>query len=298
MERIIRRRLAGDEELCGLLATYGNEPAIYYGKPVADSDSPQNFYPHMILSADKFSDAQHGVAGLLTVDILCAAMTLSPEEIEPHVRRLLEGVFFRGEEVFLLRWQKTELFQEQNAERTPLIAGATMTFEIYELPCGLTATPDPIQALQRWLACREENAVIIGLTDFGECFEPSRERPAFWVSQSNLSTARQMYVQVFVTAEINLHVFAPGVRSRREWLTDIYHALVFAKAIELDDHSAMRLQSCDFDFNANDIQGQLKTTWEYGLLRRVNYAHPLNHLETEHTSGFRRYDDYMKRRIR
>ncbi|MBQ3434087.1 MAG: hypothetical protein IJG24_03465 [Selenomonadaceae bacterium] len=295
MERIIRRRLAGDSEFCGLLATFDTEPAIYYGKSPADMDAPESFYPQVILSADKFSDAQHGVAGLLTVDIICTAMTLSPEEIEPHVRRLLEGVFFRGEEVFILKWQRTDVFQEQNAERTPLIAGATMTFEIYELPSGLTAAPDPIQALQRWLAHWDENVIVIGLTDFGECFEPSREHPALWVSQSNLGMARQMNVQVFVTAEINLHVFAPGVQTRREWLTALYHALVFVKAIELDDHSPMRLQTCEFDFAANEIQGQLKTTWEYGLLRRVNYEHPLNHLTTEHADGLRRYDGYMRR---
>lgn len=294
MERLIRQRLAGDEELKSLLARFGAEPAIYYGKAISDTDSPERFYPHIILSADKFSDAQHGVAGLLTADIICSQDTIPPEPIEKFVRNLLEGVLFKAEEVFLLKWQRTEKFAEQNAERTALIVGATMTFEIYELPCGLTASPDAIQAAQLWAEHWDKNLVVVGLTDFGEIFVPSREHPALWISQANLNMARQLNVVTYVTTDLNFHIFAPGVQARREWLVAIYHALVLAKAIELDDHSPMRLQNADIDFNANEIQGQLKTSWEYGIPRRITYAHPLKNLETEHVGEpLRRYDGYM-----
>ena len=295
MERLIRQRLASDEELTSLLASFGTEPAIFYGKAVADTDSPERFYPHIILSADKFSDAQHGVAGLLTADIICSQETLPPEPIEKFVRNLLEGVLFKADEVFLLKWQRTEKFEEQNAERTALVLGATMTFEIYELPSGVTESPDAIEAAQMWAQHWDENLVVVGLTDFGEIFVPSREHPALWISQSNLNLARQMNITAFVTSEINFHIFAPTVQARREWLVAIYHALLFIKAIPLDDRSPMRLQACDIDFNANEIQGQLKTTWEYGILRRITYAHPLKHLESEHDGALRRYDGYLRR---
>ena len=209
---------------------------------------------------------------------------------------MLEGVLFKDEEPFILQWQKSELFNEPAAERTALIIGETMTFEIRELPSGVTASPDPIQALQNWAAAWNENIVVVGLTDFGEIFVPSRERPALWISPATLSTSRQMNVSTFAQAEIRLHIFAPDVRIRREWLMAIYHALAFMKAIELDDHSPLRLQNCEFDFAASEIQGQLKTTWEYGLRRRINYAHPLNHLEIEHFGGeLKRYDGYLRR---
>ena len=102
MERLIKRRLAEDEELISQLASYGNGPAIFYGKAASDTDSWQN-YPYIVLMADKFSDAQHGIAGMLTVDIICSSMAPQPADIEPLVRKLLEGVFFRGEEIFLLQ---------------------------------------------------------------------------------------------------------------------------------------------------------------------------------------------------
>ena len=112
---------------------------------------------------------------MLTADIICSQDTIAPEPIEKLVRNLLEGVLFKAEEVFLLKWQRTEKFAEQNAERTALIVGATMTFEIYELPCGLTASPDAIQAAQLWAEHWDKNLVVVGLTDFGEIFVPSRE---------------------------------------------------------------------------------------------------------------------------
>ena len=295
MEQLIKRRLAEDAELVSQLASFGMKPAIFYGKAPADVDSWEISYPYIILTADKFSDAQHGVAGLLTVDIICSSMSTKPEDIEPLVRLLLEGVFFKGEEVFILQWQKSELFQEQNAEKLALIIGMTMTFEIRELPNGITATPDPIQALQLWAQHWEENLVVIGLTDFGEIFIPSRERPALWISQTNLNLVRQLSVTAFVEADINFHVFAPGVKVRREWLIALYYAIVFAKAIQLDDGSPMRLQSCEFNFSANEIQGQLRTTWEFGILERHRYAHPLKKLETTHDGKIKHYDRYLRR---
>ena len=296
MERLIKRRLAEDEELISQLASYGNGPAIFYGKAASDTDSWQN-YPYIVLMADKFSDAQHGIAGMLTVDIICSSMAPQPADIEPLVRKLLEGVFFRGEEIFLLQWSKSDLFQEQNAERTALVVGMTMTFEIRELPNGETSTPDPIKALNAWAACWNKNLAVIGLSDFDEIFVPSREHPALWISQKKLSMSRQqMGVTVFVTAGINFHVFAPGVQIRREWLIELYHSLVFVKAIELDDRSPLRLQTCDFDFGADEIQGQLKTSWEFGIFRRINYEHPLEKLDVEHAGGeLRDYGRYLKR---
>ena len=299
MERLIRQRLAEDVELNSMLARFGNDPAIFYGKAPADVDSWEISYPMIILQADKFSDAQHGVAGLLTVDIICSAMSTQPEPLEKFVRRLLEGVFFQSDEVFFLRWNKSDAFQEQTAERTALIAGITMTFEIRELPKGETATPDPIQSLNEFFAQWDANLVVIGLTDFGEIFVPSRESPALWISPQKLSMSRQMYETAFVEAIINFHVFAPGVQIRREWLTAIYHTLAFAKAIPLTDKSPLRLLNCELDFGSDEIQGQLKTTWEFGIFKRVNYAHPLNHFETEHhREPLRQYGKYLERKRR
>ena len=293
MEATIRRRLAGDEELCALLAELGNEPAIFYAKS-ADDLAMQANYPQIVFTTDKFSDAAHGLSGLLNVEIISSQETTKPEVIARLVKRDLENVLFRSDAPFVLRWQKSEPFMEPAAERTSLIIGLMMTLEIYELPCGVTAAPDPIQAMQVW-AERWSDWVVVGLTDFGEIYVPTRERPAVWFSTTAIKMNRQMMQSVFVNADINAHIFAPDVCSRREWATALSHALMFVKAIPLADGSPMRLQNCEQRFDASEIQGQVQINFEYGLRERRTYGHPLNHMEAEHGGKLRRYDGYLKR---
>lgn len=282
MGELIFKRLRGIEDL----------PRIYYGKAGYDEDEN---YPYIILSVEREADAYHDVIGTLTIDIICAENSELPEPIEKKIRRQLENVFFHGDEIFILVWQKSEAFQERSSESTPLIIGMTLFFEIRELPSGLTAAPDAIQALQLWAEKWNSDAVIIGLTDFGEIFEPRADKPALYISQTGLKLERQVSVTAFVEADIKFHLFAPKIAIRRQWLMSLYHALLFAKAIPLGDGSPMRLQSGSLDFTADQLQGQLKTTWEYGILERELYAHPLNHLEMEHTGGVRDYTKYLRR---
>lgn len=292
MEAIIRRRLTSNEELCNLLAAFKQEPAIFYARAVDDMAGEQ-FYPQIILTAEKYNDAAHGLSGLLTVEIICS-QEFSPTPIERLVKKNLEGVLFKAAEVFVLRWQKSEPFAEPAAERTPLIVGSLMTFEIYELPSGVTSTPDPIQALQIW-AERWDDVVVVGLTDFGEIYEPTRERPAVWFSAESYKLNRQVNVTRFMDADINAHIFAPNVQSRREWLVALQTSIMFEKAIPLGDGSPMRLQTSDLNFTASEIQGQLRMSFEYGILERHQYAHPLNQIETRHAGKIKRYDRYLRR---
>lgn len=293
IEELIYKRLKDDMALSNLFADFGKEPAIFYSKGTYDSDA-EMFYPHIILDVERFSDALHDVAGFLMVDIFCSATSICTEDIERIVRKSLENVFFKSQEVFILNWSKSESFQERASESTPLIVGMTVTFEIRELPNGIISTPSPVQALQEW-AQHFEEFVVIGLTDFGEIFEPTREKPALWISQTNLKLLEEQARTAFVSADINFHVFAPSVAIRREWLTELYHALIFSKAIQLSDGSPMRLESCTFDFSASPLQGQIKTNYEFGILARKTYAHPLNKVITEHSGKIKSYSNYLRR---
>ena len=258
---------------------------IYYQK-AADDVALEKNYPQIILSAEKFTDAVHGVSGLLTAEIICSQES-KPEPIEKKLRASLEGVFFRGEEIFLLKWQRTELFEEPASERTPLIIGMAVTFAIYEFPSARTVAPDIIEGLESWAL--ELDAVIIGVTDFGEVFEPRRETPAIYFSVEEVRTARQLNAAVFYTAKVRLHLFAPKVRERRAWLSAINNELHFIKAIKLDDGSPARLQGTQYDLRRDEIAGQIEMTLEYGARRRFDYTHGLRrHVSTTKTAADRK----------
>lgn len=279
MERVIKRRLEANEELTALLAkmmtTQGEVPAIFYQKAPADTDSPEMLYPQIILTTDKYFDAQKGVAGQLIVDIITTQTLTPPEPIERLVRHTLEGVFFRGEEIFSLKWKTTEIFSEPASEKLPLIFGATLTFDLYEWPSAETSTPDPIEALNFFASKFDENLMIIGASEFEEFFEPSRERPAIYFDIERGKMTDQTAAAVFMDVWINIHVFAPTIKARREWLTAIRDAIVLAKGIWLSDDSPMRLQESEFDWTRSEIEGQIQMKFAYGILRKPEYAHTL-----------------------
>ena len=284
MENAIRRRLISDGELCNLLSKYRNEPAIFYQKAPADTDSPEIFYPCIILTVDKFFDAQKGIAGVLNVEIICSQDSNQPEELERLIRKRLEGIFFRATdgEIFSVKWQRTDVFTEPASERTALIIGAEMAFELYEFPLVETGTPDPVQALNNW--ARRFDLMIIGVDDFGEIFEPTRDKPGIYFDVQKLKLTEQKSAAVFQDVTINLHLFAPDVRSRREWLATLNQDMLLCGTIPLDDGSPLRLQDAEYLWSANEIAGQIQFKFNYGILRPDLYAHPIKFRYESHDS--------------
>jgi len=296
MDIAIRRRLTTDEFLCSLLARFGDEAAIFYRKAPADTDLEEN-YPHVIFSVDKFSDPQKGVAGILTVDIISSQMHTAPEEIERPLRERLEGVFLRPQsgEIFSLKWQRSDIFSEPVAERAALIIGVTMMFEIYEFPLAETNAPDPVEALNHWAT--GTNAVIIGVTEFEEFFEPTREQPAIYFDVERIRLVEQSNSKATFDATINLHVFAPDVRSRREWLANLNHELALLGTVFANDGSPMFLQNSEYLWAASEVQGQIQFIFRYAVTRRYPYAHPM--IEAKFATGakIRRFEDVHDKRI-
>lgn len=276
MESLIRRRLAGNEQLRALLANFGDETAIFYQKAPADTDSPETLYPQIIFTTDKYSDATRGTAGILNVDIITSQLTTPPEEIEKLIRETLEGIFFRPQlgEIFSLKWQRTDVFTEPASERTPLIIGATMIFEIYEWVSAETSDPDPVQALNAWASLLDDFA-IIGVTEFDEIYEPTRERPAIYFDVQKAKSVEITNSAVWLDVTITLHVFAPDVRSRREWLTALNQRLLLEDAVRLADGCPMRLWDSEYLTSASEVQGQIRYVFRYALRRTIPYAHTL-----------------------
>ena len=287
METIIRRRLATDAELCAHLAVYGSDAAIFYRKAPADTDSPESFYPHVVLNVDRYSDPQKGVAGMLNVDIICTQVTEPPEDFERIIRRRLEGVFMRPTdgEIFSLKWQRTDVFTELEREKTPLIIGASMTFELYEFPLVETSEPDPIAALNAWAS--QFGVAIIGITEFSDFLEPTRERPAIYFDVQKIRLGEQHSTATFVSATVNLHVFAPDVRTRRQWLTIINQQLIMERIICTADGARLMLEDFEYLWAASEVQGQIQYKFTFGITREYPYAHPLIGKEVSFDSNVR-----------
>ena len=276
MNALIRRRLC-DSVFGDLLATFNGAPAIFYQK-VPDDAAFDDVYPHAVFTVDKFSDAVHGVAGFLTVDIICRQAAPSPETLEKLLRRTLEGVFFApvDGEIFALKWQKTDIFQEPASERMPLIVGATVTFEVREFPSAVTADPDPIHALNLWATDWEPQLTVITASQTPEIFTPTLDAPAVYFDLQRTRMLSQTHTSTTLESTVNAHVFCEGVTHRRTWITALLHGLLCTWAIFGHDGAPMRLTACELNAAADEIQGQLTVTLEYVMLRPRPYAHTLN----------------------
>lgn len=271
MERLIRKRLKQNRELSKILAGFDGEPAIFYAKAPDDVDKEFS-YPQIILSAEKFSDTIHGVAGLLNVEIICTNSTLTPEPIEKLIRKSLEGVLFNGDEIFLLKWSKSEVFTEPASERMPLVIGLETTFEIRELPSAETSSPDAIQALNDWA----KEVFVVGRSEFEDFFIPSRECPAVWFETERTRMKGQQAAVVWLEEQVRGHVFAPSVRARREWLAFLSRELMSLKAVPLRDGTPLRVTGVEADYTAEEASGQMKITCEFGALRKSEKTIPIN----------------------
>lgn len=273
MERVIRRRLLGEKTLTALLSRFEGEPAIFYQRAPDDVDMASS-YPQVILSAEKYYDERRGVCGQLTVDVLTTQLKASPELVERAIRQSLAGVFFSDAEIFSLRWSRTDLFTEPASERLPLIIGATILFDIYEYPKSVTSTPDVIDALNRWALQFDSRIKVIGLSELGAEYEPTRECPAVYFDLQKVRLKSQAVSGVVVEVTASCHVFAPGVLARREWLMAIHAALIMQKGLWLSEEAPARLLSSEFNAAFSETDGQLILIYECVIMRQ-GYATPL-----------------------
>lgn len=276
VEKLIRKRLAENEQIASMLATYGNAPAIFYQAAPNDKEKAWKRvqYPRIIFSADSFADAERDKRKMLSVDVLCSTTGTTPEQIEPYVRKALAGVFFTPDNgaTFSAKWRDTQAFHEQSI---PLLVGVTLNFDIYEYPLLETTDPDPVMAICRYAEEWDKNVKVIGRSELEEIFEPSREHPAIWFSKGDTSLDRQTNTVAWLNTELIVHLFAPTLQDRIAWLNQFSQSVALDGEIIMLDNSPMFVQRLQGDVADDEISGQLHIGVQYGLLRRPAYAHTM-----------------------
>ena len=278
MENLIRKRLVENEELVKILAKFGEEPAIFYQKSPEDIQwQKQNQYPRVIFAIDKFANAERGTYGALTFEIVCSETSESPEEVEILIRGALEGIFFTptAGETFSAKWRDTSLIQEQASDKENLIFGALVNFDIYEYPAIKTSDPDPIAALNEYALNWYEKFFVIGESELPPFLEPTRERPAIYFSRKNFRSDKQRNSAVGIDGTIQVHLFAPTLKDRIEWLTEFFYSILLDGEVTLLDGWPMFITDLRQDFSADEIRGQISIEVNFGVMRKPDYAHTL-----------------------
>ena len=279
MEALIRQRLSMNSDLGERLATYREEPAIFLQE--APDDTAEGWgeaqFPRIVFLMDTFADAERGVMGGLSVDIICTEAGHAPEDIEPYVREALAGVFFTPDsgKTFSPKWRETGVFKNILREQEALILGMSVSFDVYEFPLMETSDPDPVAAINEYALGWDENLAVIGRTELPSIFEPSRERPAAYFRRTAFSIDLQTNTAVWNLCDLAVHLFAPELKDRLEWLEQFAQSLALDGEVTMLDGSPMFLRNVRYNANADEVTGQLTVSVRYGLLRRPRYAHTM-----------------------
>ena len=301
LERLIRRRLAETKELTDILAKFEVnhliEPAIFYQKAPDDVQFIGNTqYPKIIFVIDKFSNAERGKMGVLGVDIVCAETNITPEQVEAIVRQSLEGVFFTPLNgiTFSAKWRESSLIEEAASDKSVLVIGISLSFDLYEYPLFESSDPDPIAAMNEYALNWEQNLIVIGRSELPDFFTPTRINPAIYFTKEQMKIESQTNTVVWMRGFINTHLFAPTLIDRLEWLEQLNQHLSYAGEVTMLDRSPMFILSTNYDYHADEITGQLKLDVRYGLLRRPEYSHTLINANMPQRKG-RRWNPFTGR---
>ena len=279
LESLIRKRLMTNSSLAEKLATFGEEPAIFLQE--APDDTAEGWgdsqYPRLVFLMDTFADAERNVMGGLSVDVICAETGYSPEDIEPHVREALAGVFFTPEDgrTFSPKWKETTVFKTTVGEQEALILGMSVIFDVYEFPLAETSDPDPIAAINRYAEKWSRDVTVIGKAELSDIYLPSCQNPAMYFRTSGFERELETCSVVWVKSRIAAHLFAPNLQDRMAWLKEFSQDLGLAGEITMLDGSPMFIQRIQGDAKADEVTGQLTLHVRYGLLRRPVYAHTM-----------------------
>lgn len=279
LEALIRQRLMTTSEIKERLAAYDGEPAIFLQEAPDDKQDGwgEAQYPRITFLMDTFSHPERDVMGSLSIDIACSETGCPPEDIEPHVRRALAGVFFTPDDgrTFSPKWRETQVFKATVGEQEALIIGMSLSFDVYEFPLMETSDPDPITAINCYAEEWDKQLTVIGKTELPGVYVPTRQNPAAWFHKASSSRDLETCSVVWMNAEIAVHFFAPALRARIEWLEQFSQSLALAGEVTMLDGSPMFIKGIKGNAGADETEGQIKLSVRYGILRKPKYAHTL-----------------------
>lgn len=281
LEDLIYQRITTAEPLKKKLARFGGAPAVFY--QTAPSDKAQEWrgkreYPRISYVVDMQTNPERQTSGVLSLDIWGDEAGTPPEELEPDVRAALCDVFLQPDEgpPFSLAWASTNAFEERSqAKPNTLVAGATVTFDVFAYPAQITTDPDPILAINKFVKNWAPEAVVIGEDAIESFYTATTERPAFYFRLANIQTYQMTNSIVWMNGIIAGHVFAEP-EGRLQWLKSMVQFLAVQSKIPMLDTSPMFIQTITADSSADNLSvGQLRLNIRFGVLRQKAYAHPI-----------------------
>ena len=226
LNELIYTRLAKDKKITSLLAKYADGPAIFNSEfPSDQSDGWRDMeqYPRITYRYDTKADPKRASSGTLHVAVFAHGDMLITEKIEKAVVNRFRNVVMKSEEEapFSVSWARSDLFEVEGTG----IVYKDIAFDILEFPDQITASPDPVYAMNEFLHGLDGSLFLIGYDEIGDVYEPTDENPAIYVRAGALKKMQETYALVFVNVDLFIHVIAPDADYRLRWVRKLYDYL-------------------------------------------------------------------------
>lgn len=261
INELIYMRLSSDEKIAGMLARYSEAPAIFCSE-VPNDQQPEwqgAQYPRIVYKINMQANPERSSSGMLYISVYTMKDAALCEEISSAVRSRLKDVLMNPSDSApcCTAWARTESFEIEGSA----ILGKDMLFDILEFHDQTTMEPDPFTATADFVKKCVPDALIVGIDDMDDVYEPSDSRPALFIRIRGINKDHESYSLIWMNCLMNIHIIAPTVEARNKWTRDIYTKIFRHGEIILRDGCPMLIQNIDSDNQADPLtKGQISMT--------------------------------------
>lgn len=304
IEELIYQRLKGDAALSPLLCRFSGEPAVFY--QLAPDDKQRGWgggvqCPRVVYDLDKQADMERKSSGTLIVQTFCYRDGTEPETLETLVAACLKDALIKpdGGFPYCFAWARTIPFDippQEDGDKGRRIIGQEIHFDIIEYPAQETTDPDPVAALNNFLAEQYPEAVVVGLSHMDYYTEASAERPVLYCRMLGSETESVSNTVVRMNARISVHVICSDPVTRLKLAADIQYRVASIAEILMLDGSPMRPGRVSMNNTADYLkEGQIEGAYRYGVLRYRAKPHRIMNAHMELNPGDLPYiEDYAR----
>lgn len=283
LEGLIRKRILGSQDLSDKLVKYNGSPAVFFGDAPDDNQAGwenRTTMPRISFNYDTLADKERKSAGSLYVSIYCRNDTqgnmVFPEDIAPLVIKLLKDVIFNPDDfsVFYCTWNRTESYSVKETKNTNSaysnnsVIGCDVTFDILEYPQQFSVDPDPVMALNGYIAEAVPEAIVLHHHKIEDFEETTAERPIIYVRNGGYVLGRQTNSVCWMKGTLFIHLLCPDSAGRMKMITALANRIALAGEIIMLDGSPMFVSAIEGNNSADYMTvGQVRLETAYGILR-------------------------------
>ncbi len=283
IDKAIYEHLLSDRELSGLLTSYGGKPAVFNQEAPPDTDAlwaggPQ--YGRIVFALDFQGDPGRAIGGSLSVDVQCQNGRLFPEELEPVVRKLIDGCFYSDSGCTMAaQWVDSRYFTEPTMQ----VSGVTLTFSLLAFPLLSTVSANVTERINEWTSGAFPELLVINRDALPGIWKPEPGKAAvYWrvVSLKPAGWIPDTYQTIWRTATLKCHVFSTDICEAGEISQKLVNSLYgIRRLVQTGESQIIVGRSNSVDAGADALRsGQVTVEATFGEI--VNYVKkiPMNHI--------------------